>query len=304
MSNEETTKKNNKTRVVTGVVVGFTILAALLAGGFILAAVVAVFVYFSMKEYVQILNHKGFQPSFRIILFICFLMFVASVAHANALFPFILFIGVTLSFCAVLFKLRQPYIANVATTVFGFILCWLPTYVYLLRGLGAPGKGFLSLFTSNPGLGYIIMVFFVIMATDIGAYFFGKKFGKKQLSPEVSPKKTVVGAVAGSVCAILTSLVLGFFFKLSFFQAFWAGTIITFFAQVGDLSESLLKRDAGVKDSGNSLPGHGGFLDRADSYLLAAPVSYFFFKYVVLTDLSLAQFITLAEKVLSNAGIM
>lgn len=148
------------------------------------------------------------------------------------------------------------------------------------------------------------MVFFVIMATDIGAYFFGKKFGKKQLSPEVSPKKTVVGAVAGSVCAILTSLVLGFFFKLSFSQAFWAGAIITFFAQVGDLSESLLKRDAGVKDSGNSLPGHGGFLDRADSYLLAAPVSYFFFKYVVLTDLSLAQFITLAEKVLSNAGIM
>ena len=276
------------------------LLSALFAGGFILAAVVAIFVYFALKEYTEILNHKGFQPSFRIIAFISFLMFVISVAHKNDLFPIVIFLGATLSFCAVLFKLRQPYIANVATTVFGFILCWLPTHVYLIRVLGAPGKGFLTIGSQNEGLGYIVLLFFTILATDIGAYFFGKTFGKKQLSPEVSPKKTVEGAIAGSVLAILTALFFGYVINLSVINSLIAGVLITFFAQIGDLSESLLKRDAGVKDSGNSLPGHGGFLDRADSYILSAPVAYYFFKYIVMTDLSWSEFFS---KVIANAGI-
>lgn len=300
MANDENTKKNSKKRFVTGFIIGISILSALFAGGFILAAVVAIFVYFALKEYTEILNHKGFQPSFRIIAFISFLMFVISVAHKNDLFPIVIFLGATLSFCAVLFKLRQPYIANVATTVFGFILCWLPTHVYLIRVLGAPGKGFLTIGSQNEGLGYIVLLFFTILATDIGAYFFGKTFGKKQLSPEVSPKKTVEGAIAGSVLAILTALFFGYVINLSVINSLIAGVLITFFAQIGDLSESLLKRDAGVKDSGNSLPGHGGFLDRADSYILSAPVAYYFFKYIVMTDLSWSEFFS---KVIANAGI-
>ena len=304
MSNEEVAKKNAKNRIVTGVITGLIILSALYAGGFVLAAVVALFVYFSMKEYVHILQCKGFQPSFRIILFISFLLFVTSVARMEALFPIILFLGVTLSFCAVLFKLRQPYIANVATTVFGFLLCWLPTYVYLIRGIGAPGKGFLSICDISPGLGYLIMMFFTILATDIGAYFFGKRYGKHKLAPEVSPKKTIEGAVAGSLCAIITALIFGNLIHISWVHSLFAGIIITFFAQIGDLSESLLKRDAGVKDSGNSLPGHGGFLDRADSYILSAPIAYYFFKYIVMNEYSLASFMSTFEKVLSNVGLL
>ena len=304
MSNEEIAKKNTKNRIITGVITGIIILAALYAGGFVLAAVVALFVYFSMKEYVHILQCKGFQPSFRIILFISFLLFVTSVARMEALFPIILFLGVTLSFCAVLFKLRQPYIANVATTVFGFLLCWLPTYVYFIRCIGAPGKGFLSICDITQGLGYLIMMFFTILATDIGAYFFGKRYGKHKLAPEVSPKKTIEGAVAGSSCAIITALIFGNLIHISWVHSLFAGIIITFFAQIGDLSESLLKRDAGVKDSGNSLPGHGGFLDRADSYILSAPIAYYFFKYIVMNEYSLASFMVTFEKVLSNVGLL
>ena len=304
MSNEESVKTNAKKRLITGVITGLVILSALYAGGFVLAAVVAVFVYFSMKEYVHILNCKGFQPSFRIIIFTSFLLFIISVAHKEELFPIVLFLGVALSFCAVLFKLRQPYIANVATTVFGALLCWLPSYVYLIRGIGAPGKGFLSICKVTPGLGYLIMLFFTILATDIAAYFFGKRFGKHKLSPEVSPKKTIEGSVAGAVFAIITAMIFGYFLNLSMFISFVAGVIITFFAQIGDLSESLLKRDAGVKDSGDSLPGHGGFLDRADSYILSAPVAYYFFKYVVMPDYSFSSFFYAVEKVLSNVGFM
>lgn len=305
MSNEEkkTTTKILDARLLTGVITGVVMLSAFYAGGFVLAAVVAFFVYFSMKEFIHILQCKGFQPSFRIIAFMTCLLFIMSVAHMEIIFPMVVFFGVALSFCAVLFKLRQPYIANVATTVFGFIFCWLPTYVYLIRGIGAPGKGFLSIGNINPGLGYLAMLFFTILATDIGGYFFGKKFGKHKLS-DVSPKKTVEGCVCGTVAAILTALLFGYILNMTLLQALLAGVIITFFAQIGDLSESLLKRDAGMKDSGDSLPGHGGFLDRADSYILSAPVAYYFFKYIIYNDYSFANLLLSLEKVLSNAGLM
>ena len=162
---EATAKKNSDTRVLTGFITGLIIFSSIYIGGFVFAAVVGIFVFFALKEYVNILRCKGFQPSLRISLFVAFLLFLVSVAHRNDLFPFIIFFGVTLSFCAVLFKLRQPYIANVATTVFGFILCWLPTHVYLIRGLGSPGKGFLTLCNHNEGLGYLVMMFFTILAT-------------------------------------------------------------------------------------------------------------------------------------------
>lgn len=304
MSKEEITKKEPDKRVITGLIIGFSVLGCLYAGGFVLAGCVAVFVFFSLKEYVKILNHKGFQPSFRIILFISFLLFFISVAHLEKLYPIVLYIGITLSFCAVLFKLRQPYIANVATTVFGFVLCWLPCHIYLLRGLGAPGKGFLTLNVQNEGLGFLILLFFTILATDIAAYFIGKNFGKTKLCPEVSPKKTVEGAVGGAVVAILTALFLGKIIGLTICQSFISGILITVFAQIGDLSESLLKRDAGVKDSGNSLPGHGGFLDRADSFLISAPVAYYYFKYFVMTDFNWVNFVSAIEKVLNNVGLL
>lgn len=298
---EATAKKNSDTRALTGLITGLIIFASIYIGGFVFAGVVGIFVFFALKEYVKILQCKGFQPSFRISLFVAFLLFLSSVAHRNDLFPLVVISGVILSFCAVLFKLRQPYIANVATTVFGFILCWLPSHVYLIRGLGAPGKGFLSLCNHNAGLGYLVMLFFTILATDICAFFVGRKFGKHKLSPEVSPKKTIEGAVGGSVAAILIAVFFGYVLGIPFWKSFFCGVLITFFAQIGDLSESLLKRDAGVKDSGNSLPGHGGFLDRADSYILSAPVAYYFFKCIVMGDWT---FFDSIQKALANVGIM
>lgn len=298
---EAAAKKNSDTRALTGLITGLIIFASIYIGGFVFAAVVGIFVFFALKEYVNILRCKGFQPSLRISLFVAFLLFLISVAHRNELFPLVLFLGVTLSFCAVLFKLRQPYIANVATTVFGFILCWLPTHVYLIRGLGSPGKGFLTLCNHNEGLGFLIMMFFTILATDICAFFVGRKFGKHKLSPEVSPKKTIEGSIGGSVAAILVAMLFGSAFGMPLWQSILGGVLITFFAQIGDLSESLLKRDAGVKDSGNSLPGHGGFLDRADSYILSAPVAYYFFKFVVMGNWTLLDCI---QKAFSNVGLM
>ena len=191
--------------------------------------------------------------------------------------------GTIIAFLAILFKGHQPYIANVSTTIAGFIYCgWLPCHIIMMRRLGTDSLGLLSI-SDNLGLGFLLMVFFAILATDIGAYYVGSKFGKIPLCPVVSPKKTVEGALGGSLFAILVALLIGYLINLAWYYSLIAGCLITVFAQLGDLSESLIKRDAGVKDSGTALPGHGGFLDRVDSYMFSAPVAYYFFKYFVVS---------------------
>lgn len=111
----------------------------------------------------------------------------------------------------------------------------------------------------------IIWLACVIGATDIGAYFAGKSFGRNKIWPAVSPSKTWEGALGGFALAALVSSWFG--------QAWLLGVIIGIVAQVGDFTESALKRKFGVKDSGDLLPGHGGILDRLDSYLFAAPLA-------------------------------
>ena len=140
--------------------------------------------------------------------------------------------------------------------------------------------------TFKQGLYFLILIFFVILFTDIAAYFFGIRFGKHKLSPVISPKKTIEGAAAGGICAVISGLIIGKLIGISLYHSFVLSLLITVFAQLGDLSESLIKRDAGVKDSGNSLPGHGGFLDRADSYLFSVPVAYYYIKYFILAGLT------------------
>jgi phosphatidate cytidylyltransferase len=112
-------------------------------------------------------------------------------------------------------------------------------------------------------------------------------WGKRKLIPKVSPGKTVAGAVSALVGTILTavgySFVLARFpaYEMTVAQAALFGVLLSLAAQVGDLAESLFKRDVGVKDSGALLPGHGGALDRVDSLLFTLPLAWAFFRYVV-----------------------
>ena len=122
-----------------------------------------------------------------------------------------------------------------------------------------------------------MFVFLAVALTDIGAYYFGVRFGKHKLAEVISPKKTIEGAIGGAACAILVSILGIFYIDISLCQAIIGGILITLSAQLGDLSESLIKRDAGVKDSSDILPGHGGMLDRFDGYIFAIPVAYYFF---------------------------
>ncbi len=130
---------------------------------------------------------------------------------------------------------------------------------------------------------YIIMALAAPWLTDAGAYFIGSAFGKTKLAPKISPKKTVEGAVGGVVVCMLLFTLLGFAYGLitpgvdiSYFSLLASGFLCSIASMLGDLSASIIKRQCGVKDFGNVLPGHGGVLDRFDSVLFSGPLFYYF----------------------------
>ncbi len=127
--------------------------------------------------------------------------------------------------------------------------------------------------------GYLIIALFVTLwLCDSAAYFLGTAFGKHKLFPRVSPKKSWEGAVSGFVFSVLGMIVMRELFLnfLSFPQALLFGALVGIVGQVGDLIESMIKRDAGVKDSSALIPGHGGIFDRFDSLIFSAPFVYLF----------------------------
>jgi len=271
---EDTKEQLSIKRCITGFIFGIIAFACIVFGSFALLALLAIVIIIASKEYVQILRMKGFHPSFSVIVAVGLLLCVAVAINRIDLLPSILVLGTIASFLIVLFMGRQPYIANVATTALGFMYgALLPVHIILLRQI----SNNTTLYGLDEGAFLAMVVFFCVLVTDTAAYFGGKRFGAHKLSYVISPKKTVEGAVIGGVCAILIALPWTYCTGLSLIQCAIGGLIITVAAQLGDLSESLIKRDAGVKDSSNILPGHGGFLDRSDSYIFALPVAYYYF---------------------------
>jgi phosphatidate cytidylyltransferase len=165
-------------------------------------------------------------------------------------------------------------LVSVSVTLFGVLYAALVTFIYPLRyhdyAVGAIAGTALVMFPIG-----------VTWGTDIGAYAFGRMFGKRKLMPSVSPGKTVAGAVGGVVagiasCWFYVTVILKPLGQLALTPMGMVlfAIAISIAGQTGDLAESLLKRDAGVKDSSSLLPGHGGILDRFDSLLFALPVAY------------------------------
>ncbi len=185
----------------------------------------------------------------------------------GALLPGVL-ISLFAFFFAAMFRdndFKDAFLDTAIKTV-GLVYLAVPlSYMILLRSLDA-------------GRWWLLFVLFVIWANDTFAYFTGKTIGRHKLSPYVSPNKTIEGAIGGLAGAVVAGCILNRYLSLgmSISGAITVSAILGIIGIIGDLAESLLKRSAGVKDSGHIFPGHGGILDRLDSLLFPVPFVYYF----------------------------
>ncbi|MBR6127879.1 phosphatidate cytidylyltransferase, partial [bacterium] len=236
------------------------------------------------KEYTQILQHKGFLPSFKIIMASSLLFALLAYFNRFDLVPLAFTVSTIMAFMWVLFRGKQPYIANVATTILGFVYCgWFPLHLLFLRDVGGEPifNGLIKHSPDGMGAAYALMMFFSIILTDSMCYYSGLRYGKHKLSPVISPNKTIEGSIGGTISCVIFCLIFGHALQIEWYHSLVIGLLNAMFAQIGDLAESMIKRDAGVKDSSNILPGHGGFLDRTDSYILSIPVLYYYIYFFV-----------------------
>lgn len=162
--------------------------------------------------------------------------------------------------------------------IFGY-LTLIPAWVALITL-----REFQYTESSSTGAWMALFVFGLVWAADIGAYFAGKKFGSHKLMPSVSPGKTIEGLIGGIIAVALLTMSVLWSYEIELIK--WpvlvlASILIGVISAFGDLSESMLKRDAGMKDSGTIFPGHGGLLDRIDSLTAAMPVFLVFFSYYI-----------------------
>lgn len=167
-----------------------------------------------------------------------------------------------------------------AWTLAGIIyIGWMMSHFIPLRQLDSAGG-------ADIGRDWVLFALFTNIAVDTAAFFVGRAWGKHRLAVTISAKKTWEGAVAGFAAAIATALVLTVILPnltdVPYWQAAILGTLVGIFAQLGDLAESLLKRSAGLKDSGTMVPGHGGLLDRMDSIIFTVVVVYYYVTFVIM----------------------
>ncbi len=235
-------------------------------------------------EYGRLAVSKGLTPSIPLMMGVAvaevFAFYIAHRwIHSAELPVFILALGLGLFF---LYRFRRSEEALLHVAVEFFSIAYIAVPLSYMLAILYP----ISPTPDHDGRWWLVYLLLVTKITDIGAYFVGKLWGKHRLAPVLSPKKTVEGAVAGFLSAVLLSLAMvtigakfaGSSFPLKLWDAFWLGILIGIFGQIGDLAESLLKRDAVVKDS-NALPGLGGVLDMMDSLIFTAPIVYFYLQW-------------------------
>jgi phosphatidate cytidylyltransferase len=149
-----------------------------------------------------------------------------------------------------------------------------------LAYLGVLGPHLISLRLLPEGLWWFMLIMPVAWLADSGAFFIGSRFGKHRMAPRLSPKKSWEGYFGGIITGILAGILFSYLWAfvspaMSICRGIIAGVVLSVFPTLGDLGESMLKRQFGVKDSGNLLPGHGGALDRVDSWIWAAAIGYY-----------------------------
>lgn len=282
-------RKEIITRTVFGIAIAVPAAWIIWQGGYWFLALVATVAGLSSWEIYNLLELKGQLPKRELGVAGCVGVVIASYFLA----PELLFTLLTFSLIAIFVaqltsKQVQGAIDVIMMTFFGIIyIGWLSAHAIMLRKLSLElmGKyGFDKVFAlANIDFG-TFAVYLVVATTvlaDTGAYFGGMFLGRRKLAPSISPGKTIEGTLIGLSSGVLTAVIVKIIFQAGGAILHYAifGLIISVMGLLGDLAESVMKRDVEIKDSGFLIPGHGGVLDRMDSLLFSVPVSYYLIKY-------------------------
>ncbi len=266
-------ENENVKRAVSGVIIVALILGGIIAGGSLWLLITAAVACISLWEYYSFFESKA-HMSRGIGLITALLIFYSS--YTETLFLFLGPLFVLTALAILLVELIRRHLTgrsnalwNLGGTLSGIIYICLPwAFIFHLRAFPR-------------GIYFLLTLFLCTWACDVSAYIIGSKWGKKRLSEEVSPNKTWEGFFGGFSGSLLGGVIVAFTFAFPPLPFLTIGLICGIAGQIGDLAESLVKRESGLKDSGSVIPGHGGFLDRFDSILVSGTITYFLFGVII-----------------------
>jgi len=256
-------------RFLTALVLAAIGLPASIYGGIYFWLMMAFFLVYASWEYVNLMRGAKFQPSAVLTVGGVFGILIARTvfpAYESAVLTLLVFLAMAWHLIA-FERGRDRAAGDFAITVAGLVyLGWIGSYLVKLREL--PG-----------GLWWFFLVLPAVWFADSGAYFIGKNFGKHKLSPRLSPKKTWEGYWGGVLFGTLSGVLFAWLWRenldITLLNGALIGLAMALFTTLGDLGESMIKRQAGIKDSSHIFPGHGGVFDRIDTWLWGSALGYY-----------------------------
>ncbi len=267
-----------KERVFSAVIAIPLLIAILYVGKLPFLLLNLLVVGLGMNEYYKLVQARGIKANRSLGIFLGLILVVLTYLNSNnffVIYGFLIIAFIIILLKQIIIGIDDSPILTTATTFFGiFYIAGLFSHLILLYNLSIADGSYV-------GRLFIWLPILATWITDTGAYFTGMNFGKRPLAPKISPNKTIEGAAGGLVLSILLTTVLSIYLGFSYVHGILLGAIIAIFAQLGDLCESVFKRDAEIKDSGDLIPGHGGILDRIDSLLFTLPIVYYYLQLVV-----------------------
>lgn len=260
--------KNLGIRTVAGAVLGIVVVGAALWSPWALAVVAALVVAVGQDELFRMASLQGgVRPMGTLAMCVGVALVAESVLEPSPVVLLsLLMLIVPLLFVATLVHKGEKPLESIAITTFGLLYTAVPMSLMLLMGFVG----------SEWEPARVLAVIFIVWINDIFAYLVGCSIGKHKMCPTISPKKSWEGFFGGLLFAVAFAMVYGYFMEGNIYVWGGFGAIVALAGVVGDLFESKIKRECGVKDSGTIIPGHGGVLDRFDALLVAAPIAYLY----------------------------
>ncbi len=275
-------------RIVTGLLgAAFYTFLVFTGNGLPFALLVALFSVVGASElFLAVRSRKGGSPNETLGWIACIAFQYTAWTHNGVRFapylPALLILLVIISLILEMIKRRPQPILNIGTTLLGAVYVgWLCSYLTLLHGIKLDPRQHSLLIPpiagTTPGEWIVLFVTVCTFLSDTGALFLGRAFGRHKMAPGISPSKTWEGSFGGLLCSVFGGGLFGWWLHLPLGHTLVLAFLCAAAGQVGDLCESALKRDLGIKDFGSVMPGHGGILDRMDSMLFSAPLAYYYF---------------------------